>query len=138
MELEAIEFVLQLSDLRTVSIHPFTGTVPILVHLVYDKSRITEHHEPFYTELNGDVKAMQSRLVLSGIIGGLEVDPEDIAQPVPRCEMKYTPAPAPSILREPSKYIFQCSGELSETGVFISVHSTIKSTSYCDLIVVRL
>jgi hypothetical protein len=42
------------------------------------------------------------------------------------------------ILSKPSKYIFQCSRELSETGVFISVHLTMKSTSACDLIVVRL
>jgi hypothetical protein len=41
-------------------------------------------------------------------------------------------------LREPSKYIFQCSREVLETGVFISVHSTMKSTSAYDLIVVRL
>jgi hypothetical protein len=84
MELQAIEFVLQLSDLGVVSIHPFTGTVPVLIYLVYDKSRINKHHEPFYAELNGDAKAMQTRLILSGVIGGLEVDLEDIAQPVPR------------------------------------------------------
>jgi hypothetical protein len=52
--------------------------------------------------------------------------------------MKYTLALAPSILREPSKYIFQCSGELLETGVFISVHLIMKSTNAYDLIVVRL
>jgi hypothetical protein len=49
-----------------------------------------------------------------------------------------TPVPALSILREPSKYNFRCSGELLEIGVFISVHSTMKSTSACDLIIVRL
>jgi hypothetical protein len=58
MELKTIEFVLQLSDLRTVSICPFASIVPVLVHLVYDKSRITEHHEPFYAELNGDAKVV--------------------------------------------------------------------------------
>jgi hypothetical protein len=58
MELQTIEFVLQLSDLGTVSIHPFAGIVPVLVYLVYDKSGIIEHHEPFYAELNGDAKAM--------------------------------------------------------------------------------
>jgi hypothetical protein len=42
-------------------------------------SRITEHHEPFYAELNGDAKAMQSYLILSSIIGGPGVDLEDIA-----------------------------------------------------------
>jgi hypothetical protein len=79
MELETIEFVLQLSDLRIVSIHPFAGIVSVLVHLVYDKSRIIEHHEPFYAEFDSDTKAMQSRLVLGGIIGGPEMDAEDIA-----------------------------------------------------------
>jgi hypothetical protein len=58
MELEAIEFVLQLSDLCALSIHPLTSIVPVLVHLVYDKSRITEHHEPFYAKLNGDTEAV--------------------------------------------------------------------------------
>jgi hypothetical protein len=58
MELETIEFILQLSDLRTISIHPFAGTVPVLVHLVDDKSRITVHHEPFYAKLDGDAKVM--------------------------------------------------------------------------------
>jgi hypothetical protein len=38
----------------------------------------------FYAELNGDAKAMQSCFILSGVIGGLEVDLEDIAQPIPR------------------------------------------------------
>jgi hypothetical protein len=84
MELETIEFVLQLSNLHTASIHPFVGIVPVLVHLVYNKSRITKHHEPFYAELNSDAKAVQGRLILGGVIGGLEMDVEDIAQPVPR------------------------------------------------------
>jgi hypothetical protein len=79
MKLQVIEFVLQLSDLRVVSIHLFAGIVQVLVHLVYNKSRITEHHEPFYAELNSDVEAVQSYLILGGVIGGLEVDPEDIA-----------------------------------------------------------
>jgi hypothetical protein len=93
MKLQAIKFVLQLSDLRAISIHQFTGTVPVLVHLVYDKSRITEHHEPFYAELNGDEKAVQSYLILSGVIGVLEVDLEDIAQPVPRWRDEIHPCP---------------------------------------------
>jgi hypothetical protein len=93
MELQAIEFVLQLSDLRTVSIHLFTGIVPVLGHLVYDKSRITKYHEPFYAELNGDAKAMQRCLILSGVIGGLEVDMEDIAPPVPRWRDEVHPYP---------------------------------------------
>jgi hypothetical protein len=58
MELETIEFIFQLSDLRTISIHLFAGKVLVLVHLVDDESRITKHHEPFYAELNGDAKAM--------------------------------------------------------------------------------
>jgi hypothetical protein len=66
------------------------------------------------------------------------MDAEDIAQPIPGWRVEVHPASAPSILREPSKYIFQCSGELSEIGVFISVHSTMKSTNACDLMVVRL
>jgi hypothetical protein len=66
------------------------------------------------------------------------VDPEDIAQLIPRWRDEVHSCPGTSILREPSKYIFQCSGELSETGVFIFVHSTIKSTSAYDLIVMRL
>jgi hypothetical protein len=43
-----------------------------------------EHHEPFYIELDGDTKAVQSRLVLGGIIGGLGMDAEDMTQPVPQ------------------------------------------------------
>jgi hypothetical protein len=58
MKLQAIEFVLQLSNLCAVSIHPFASIVPVLVHLVYDESRITEHHEPFYAEIDGDTEAV--------------------------------------------------------------------------------
>jgi hypothetical protein len=79
MKLQAIEFVLQLSDLRTVSIHPFVGAVLVLVDRVYDKSKITKYHEPFYAELNGNAKVVQGCLILCGVIGGLEVDPKDIA-----------------------------------------------------------
>jgi hypothetical protein len=58
MKLQAIEFVLQLFDLCAVSIHFLASTVPVLIHLVYDQSRITEHHEPFYVELDGDPEAV--------------------------------------------------------------------------------
>jgi hypothetical protein len=106
--------------------------------MIYDKSRITEHHEAFYTELDGDTKAVQSRFIFGGIIRGLEVNAEDIAQPVPRWQDEVHPCLGTVDIEGAIKYIFQCSGELSETGVFISVHSTMKLTSACDLIVVRL
>jgi hypothetical protein len=93
MELKTREFVFQLSDLRIVSIHPFAGTIQVLVHMVYNKSRIPEHHEPFYAELDGDTKAVESRLILNGIIGCFEVDPEDIAQPIPRWQDEIHPCP---------------------------------------------
>jgi hypothetical protein len=42
-------------------------------------SRITEHHEPFYAEFDGNMKVVQGHLILGDIIRGLEVDVEDIA-----------------------------------------------------------
>jgi hypothetical protein len=41
--------------------------------------------------------------------------------------MKRTPVPAPLRFREPSKYIFQCSGFFAGGGYWVSVHSETKS-----------
>jgi hypothetical protein len=51
--------------------------------------------------------------------------------------MSNTPAPAPSRLRAPSKYIIQCLGRSLGGGIWISVHSDTKSTRICDLITCR-
>jgi hypothetical protein len=50
-------------------------------------------------------------------------------------EMSNTPAPTPSRLRAPSKYIIQCSGRSLGGGIWISVHSDMKSARICNLIV---
>src|SRR6185312_10233783 len=52
----------------------------------------------------------------------------------PLGEMNKTPAPPPSILSEPSKYITQYSGMFRGAGIWASRHSAKKSTSACDLI----
>jgi hypothetical protein len=53
---------------------------------------------------------MEASFVFCSIIRCREIKPEDVAEFVFICEMKSTPASAPSMLREPSKYIFQYSG----------------------------
>src|SRR6266498_4303056 len=52
-------------------------------------------------------------------------------------EMSTMPAPAPSIMREPSTYIVQYSSFSVMAGVWTSVHSAMKSTSAWDLMAVR-
>jgi hypothetical protein len=51
--------------------------------------------------------------------------------------MKYTFALAPLRLRDPSKYMVQCSGWSTEIAVCISIHSAMKSVSAYDLIMWR-
>ena len=55
----------------------------------------------------------------------------------PLGEMKRMPAPAPSRLRAPSKYMTRCLGHSSGGGSWISVHSAMKSSRACDLMVER-
>ena len=54
----------------------------------------------------------------------------------PDGEMKRMPAPPPSIFSEPSKYIVQCSALFDGAGIWFSLHSAMKSTRACDLMVV--
>jgi hypothetical protein len=53
---------------------------------------------------------MDQGLVLGAIVIRLIMDLQDVLQEIALGEMKRTPVPAPSRFREPSKYIFQCSG----------------------------
>jgi hypothetical protein len=51
--------------------------------------------------------------------------------------MKRTSAPPPSRFREPSKYIFQCSGFSAGGGYRVSVHSEMKLVRIWDLMAYR-
>ena len=55
----------------------------------------------------------------------------------PRGDVRTTSAPAPWILFEPSKYMFQELERLGGPGVCTSIHSTRKSGSICALIADR-
>jgi hypothetical protein len=55
----------------------------------------------------------------------------------PLGEMKKIPALLPPSLSEPLKYITKCSGTLAGATIWFSHYSTMKSTSACDLMVVR-
>ena len=82
--LNAVEFPFQFFDLGVVGVHLLTSAGPVLVDLVDDQGRITEHHEAFYAKFSGDTEAVESCLIFGGIIGGQKMDSKNIAELIPR------------------------------------------------------
>jgi hypothetical protein len=77
---------------------------------------------------------MDQDLVLGAIVGLFVVDLQDVFYMITLGRNDRTPTSAPSRFREPSKYIFQCSGFSVGGGCRVSVHSETKSARIWDLI----
>src|SRR5438105_895953 len=80
---------------------------------------------------------MEESLIFSSIVGRREVDLENVFESLTGQGDEHDASPAPSIMREPSKYIVQYSSFSVMVGVWTSVHSAMKSTSVWDLMAVR-
>ena len=78
MELDAVKFAFQFSNLDAVGVHLLVGARLVLVNLIDDQGRVAKNHESFYAELNGETKAMEACFVFVGVVGGQKVDPEYI------------------------------------------------------------
>jgi hypothetical protein len=96
--------------------------------MIYDDLGVAIRDKSLDSEGNNDAQPMDQGLILGVVVGHLVVDLQDILQVITLGEMKRMPAPAPSRFREPSKYIFQCSGFSTGGGCWVSVHSEMKST----------
>jgi hypothetical protein len=76
-------------------------------------------------------------LVLGAVVADLVVDLQDVLQVIVLGELKSTLASAPLRFREPSKYIFQCSGFSTGGGCLVYVHSKTKFARIWDLMACR-
>ena len=74
VELEAIELVLQLSDLMTIRSHLGVVVACLLHDLVDDQLRVASDVKLSDAQLNGDAQAIDECLILSHIIQNREVD----------------------------------------------------------------
>src|SRR6266540_3438390 len=84
-----------------------------------------------------DVATVEESLIFGSIVGRQEVDLENIFESLTGRGDEHDASPAPSILREPSKYIIQYSSFSVMACVWTSVHSAMKSMSTWDLMAVR-
>ena len=78
MVFNTVEFSLQLSNFQAVSIHLVTIKGPIFVNLINDKGGVTMYQEAFNAELDGYTETVETSFILSGIVGGWKMNPEDI------------------------------------------------------------
>jgi len=75
-----VEFALQLSDFRAVSIYLVIGTRPIFVDLINDQCGVTVYQEAFNAKFDGNTETMETSFVLGGVIGGWKMNLEDISE----------------------------------------------------------
>ena len=78
-----VEFALQLSNFRAVSIHLVIGTRPIFVDLINDLCGVTVYQEAFNTKFDDNMETMETSFVLDGVIGGWKMNSEDILEVIP-------------------------------------------------------
>ena len=78
-----VEFALQLSDFRAVSIYLVIGTRPIFVDLINDLCGVTVYQEAFNTKFDDNMETMETSFVLDGVIGGWKMNSEDISEVIP-------------------------------------------------------
>ena len=83
MVLNTVEFALQLSNFRAVSIHLVTSTRPIFVDLINDQCGVTIYQEAFNAKFDGNTETMEISFVLGGVIGGWKMNLEDISEVIP-------------------------------------------------------
>jgi len=81
--LNTVEFALQLSNFRAVSIHLVTSTRPIFVDLINDKRGVNVYQEAFNTKFDSNTKTMETSFVLDGVIRGWKMNSEDISEVIP-------------------------------------------------------
>jgi hypothetical protein len=65
--------------------------------------------KPLNPELGGDAQAIDECLVFHHIVGHVEVQSNYVEEPISLGEISMTPPPAPLRVKEPSKYMLQCS-----------------------------
>ena len=103
--LNAIEFSFELSDFTAVSIHLIAGTGPVFVELVDDQHGISIYHEAFDAKLDGYTEFVETCFILGGVVGDQKVYLENISKLILGRRNEQNAAPAPLMLRAPSKYI---------------------------------
>ena len=123
--LDTVELSFEFFDFGAVCVHLLTRARPIFVELVDDQRRVSVYHEVFDVVLDGYTESVETCFIQRGVVGGWKMVGV----------MNKMPAPAPLMLRAPSKYITQCSGHVAGMGSWISVHSATKSASAYDLMV---
>ena len=131
--LDAVEFSFKFPDFGAICIHLLTGARPVFVKLVDDQRRVPIYHEAFDAELNGYTKSVETCFIFAALMEAGKCIRRTYWSLSLVGVMNKMPAPAPLMLRVPSKYITQCSGQVAGMGSWILVHSAMKSASACDL-----
>ena len=129
--LDTVEFPFKLPDFNAICIHLLTGARPVFIELVDDQRGVPIYHDAFDTELNGYTESVETCFIFGNVVGGQRTYRSLSLVGM----MNRMPTPAPLMLRAPSKYITQCSGQVAAMGSWISVHSAMKSASAYDLMV---
>ena len=114
--LDTVELPFNLSDFGAICIHLFTRAGPVCVELVDDQCEIPIHHEAFDAELDGYTESVETCFIFGGVVGGQKVYPENVSELILGRRNEQNAAPAPLMLRAPSKYITQCSGQVAGMG----------------------
>ena len=108
--LDTVEFSFKLPDFGAICIHLLAGARPVFVKLVDDQRGVFVYHESFDAELDNYTKSVETCFVFGGIVGGQKYIRRTYRSLSFVYVMNRMPAPAPLMLRAPSKYITQCSG----------------------------
>ena len=72
VELEALEFSLQFSDLLAIGVHLLLGALPVHVYLLYDDFGATVGEQALDTKHDSYLEAVYESLVLGSIVCGFE------------------------------------------------------------------
>jgi hypothetical protein len=73
VELEAIELLLQLSNLLPICSHVGVAIVRLSHNLIDDELRVSADVEPLNLRFDGDAQTIDQCLILYHIVGGVEV-----------------------------------------------------------------
>ena len=107
---------LQASCFGAICIHLLTGAGPVFIELVDDQRGVPVYHDAFNAELNVYTESVETCFIFGGIVGGRKMYPENVSELILGRVMNRMPAPSPLMLRAPSKYITQCSGQVAAMG----------------------
>src|SRR6266540_1416779 len=103
--LQAKEASLHLSDLREICRHHWIGALVVFVDLVDYQLGISFHYQVTNPEPCRGAQAREQSLILSHVVGSLEVEANDVLQRLARRWAENHPSPAPLRANEPSKNI---------------------------------